>query len=123
VSMRSVDIQSSLPKVADLAKTRQTQDKESETVQHHLVARLGERVSRRSRQVTSLPGAENPRVEPRKRNDDDRRGRGRGRGGLRSGLESETRETGLEATDTAGHDRIAGDAEGAGTGRKLDIVV
>ena len=117
--MKSVDFQTALPKASELARTVQSQNKEGEAVQAHLVSRLGQQVSQRNRQVTSLPKAENPRVEPRRSGD----GGGEGR---RQGDGEEGRAAGQEAQATGEEEGQGSPGAAAGAnlrGHKLDIVV
>ncbi len=117
--MKSVDFQTALPKASELARTVQSQNKEGEAVQAHLVSRLGQQVSQRNRQVTSLPQAEDPRVEPQRSGDE-------GGGGRRQGDGEEGRAAAKEAQATGeeeGRDPHGAAAGAHLRGHKLDIVV
>lgn len=118
MSMKSVDFQTALPKVAELARTVQSQNKEAEAVQAHLVSRLGQQVTQRNRQVTSLPHAENPRVEPKRSGEEGGEGRREGDG------EEERAGAGVTGEGEKNAQGTPGVPAGPGErGHKLDIVV
>lgn len=118
MSMKGVDFQVALPKAAELARTVQAQNKESETVQAHLVTRMGQEVAAKNRKVTSLRPADHHRVEPERTDDE-------GQAGYR-GDDEECAEDETAPSGASGKDPKAAPATPPGPGergQKLDIVV
>lgn len=113
MSLKSVDLQTAIPKSTEIAKVKQVEDRDASNRQQQFATQFQQRVERQQRQVTSSPQTRNPKVDP------DSRGNQQGGAGEEG---KERREPGRSPGDPTEAAK-ARPEPGPGRGKKLDIVI
>ena len=111
VSLKSVDLQTSIPKSTEVAKVKQVEDREAGNRQQQFATQFQRRVERRQRRVNSAPDPHGSLVDPDAQN---------GRDGGRSPDEEGRPSAGGREEKQAQGRRPE---PGPGKGKRLDITI
>ncbi len=111
LSLKSVDLQTAIPKSTEVAKVKQVEDREAGNRQQQFATQFQRRVERRRQQVSSTPDLHGARVDP-----DARRGRD---GGEAADGEGRPGAGGREENQAQGRKP----EPGPGKGKRLDITI
>jgi len=118
LSLKSVDLQTAIPKSTEVAKVKQIEERDAGNRQQQLATEFQRRVERRQQQVTSSPHLRESRVDPDGRGAGRSAGRGPGRG--------PDQQAGRQARGdgrTGPDESPPGPPPESGKGKRLDITI
>ncbi|MCL5046946.1 MAG: hypothetical protein M1598_09250 [Actinobacteria bacterium] len=119
MSIRSVDLQTLIPRSTDAAKSQQVREHGPQVTQEQFAQQFRDQVERKNQQVGTSPKAEGGRVTEGKKENKDRQGKRRAPG-----------KPGAQVEDSAGRSPASAPSSASGpgsasssVGKKLDIRV
>ncbi|MHB8926028.1 MAG: hypothetical protein ACYC9Q_00010 [Bacillota bacterium] len=112
MSLKSVDLQTAIPKSTEIAKVKQVEDRDAGNRQQQFATQFQRRVERRQQQVTSSPDLRQSRVDPDAQGD---------RGGEQA--PDDGRRPPAEGRPGESPARRGKPEPGPGKGKRLDITI